>query len=248
LDIVDNTFPWLDQTGWAAVSAIASVATFVGGLIAVLVAFNQIRSARKIHDDQVRPYVIVDIEPNLSSWMLQDLVIRNIGQTAAVECRIQLDPRPTRAVDQNTETLGDAKVLNEPISMLAPGREIRLFFDSLSERIGTDLPMQYTATVTYKSHATKEHWTETYTLDVAALLGVENFDVFTIHHVAETLRDLHRDLRKSPLLKGSVEVVTEDRATRHIRLEQEYKERVRQYEEQGRKAQTETHEDGADQT
>lgn len=233
--LMDN-FLWFDQTGWSAISAIASVATFVGGLVAVLIAFIQIHSARKVHADQVRPYVIVDIEPNPAWWMLYDLVIRNIGETAAIDCRIQLDPRPMRTGETRQDSLGDAKVLSEPIAMLAPGREIRIFFDSIAERIKTKLPMLYTATVTYKSHATGDQWTEVYTLDVAALKGTENIDIYTIHHAAKALRDIQRDLHRSALLKGTIEVVTESRAERIDRLKAQREERLEQIRQRTRDA------------
>ena len=232
-----DEFLWLNQTGWSAISAIASAATFFGGLVAVLVAFKQIQSARQLHGDQVRPYIIVDIEPNPASWMLHDLIIRNIGQTAAVDCRIQLDPKPKRASDTEKDTLGDAKVLNEPIAMLAPGREIRLFFDSMIERMRTNLPMLYAATVSYQSHATGEQWTETYTLDVATLKGTENIDIYSIHHAAKALREIQKDLRKSNLIKGTVEAVTENRTDRIERLKAEREERVRQFREHKKAAQ-----------
>jgi hypothetical protein len=223
---MDN-FLWLDQTGWSAVSALASALTFVGGLIAVLIALKQVRNAQEVHIDQTRPYIIVDIEPNTAWWALHDLVIRNIGQTPAIDCRIEVSPSLQRSGDGDQHRLGDAKIFKEPIALIAPGREIRLFFDNMTTRTKTQLPMQYAVTVRYKSHATREEWTESYELDAAALLGTQNVTVYTTHHAAKALREIAQTLKKSPLAKGRLEAVTESRAEHRDRLREEFEEHKR---------------------
>ena len=140
-------------------------AAFTGGLFltAVLTAWyarRQWNSSRKHHKEQIkaqaeaiRPYVLVTVETSKAAFNLFDLVIRNLGKRPAVEVEITLDPPPVRAREMREPEIQmkNMKLLNEPMSLLAPEQEIRAFYDNhLDRKDRTDLPTVHTAKVKYK--------------------------------------------------------------------------------------------------
>jgi hypothetical protein len=109
--------------------------------LAALYAARQVRIAReqaaKTRQAQLeasRPYVIVTIEPSGASRHLFDLVVKNIGQRPALNASITLDPSPVRASEAQGHELAEARMLSEPVAMIAPGQEMRTFYDSHVER------------------------------------------------------------------------------------------------------------------
>jgi hypothetical protein len=72
---------------WSAVGDLAGATAALGTLAvaigAVYAAFQQVRQARELREEQARPYVAVFMEPSTRSPRVIDLVIRNFGSTAA---------------------------------------------------------------------------------------------------------------------------------------------------------------------
>lgn len=225
-------FLGLTQTGWAGVAAIVSALTVIGAVVAVIAAFKQVGAVRRAHEDQTRPHVIVDFESNPAWWMLMDLVVKNIGQTSAVDVRIAIDPRPERTDDASSSgKFADAKLLNEPIPIMAPGREYRLFFDGMVERLNTDLPMVYTATVTYRAHGVKKPWIEKQILDLGVQHGSEQITTYGLHDAAKALREIRDVLKRAPILRGPVEAIVEDREVYRARRQAERDARMQRHRE-----------------
>lgn len=217
-----DEFWGLTSTGWTAIAALGAGATTVIAGVAAWLALGQLRTATRqlqaSRDAQVeaeRPYVVVDVEPSPAAIQLLDLVIRNIGKSAAFTTRVTITPELKRAQEQPGFELAKAKALTDPIHLLPPGREIRMLLDNLAKRKDSELPDQYTAAVQYSS-SSGESWSESYTLDLAVTRGAMSVDIKGIHHVAKELIEIRQYLQRASVLgrDGRIEISSaEDRKT-----------------------------------
>ncbi len=132
----------LTAEDWTAIGTgvTAAVAVLAAGFAAL-----QVREVRRTREDQTRPFVIVDIQPGPAWSNLLDLVVENIGSTAARDVQISFDP-PLRQSKDDGYPIAESALIREGIRMLPPGRRIRVFFDASHHRIKTDLPMRYDVT------------------------------------------------------------------------------------------------------
>ena len=74
-----------------------------------------------------------------------EIRITNIGTTLARDVRFKFTP-PLATTHDDTpgrSNLMNLNLFQEGISSLAPGKEIRLFFDQFPARVGAKLPMAY---------------------------------------------------------------------------------------------------------
>jgi hypothetical protein len=90
--IAERTFLWWRTAEWEAAGVWLTGIVTIGLLI---YAVRQLRDARKVRDDQTRPYIVVDF--HFKSIMVA-LSIKNIGQTPAKDVRVTLDRPVTSAV------------------------------------------------------------------------------------------------------------------------------------------------------
>ncbi|MGI8679547.1 MAG: hypothetical protein ACR2LX_12850 [Jatrophihabitans sp.] len=140
-----DTFLGLTATAWSAMYTLLTAGLLVVAVIAAVYAKRQWRSAREqigearaAQLEANRPYVIVTVEPSAASRHLFDLVVKNIGRRPAFAVSIMLDPPPARASETHGHDLSRAKMLNEPVALIAPDQELRAFYDSHIERGGRD--------------------------------------------------------------------------------------------------------------
>jgi hypothetical protein len=66
-------------TDWAAVTAWAAWATVAVYVVLGIFAWIQVLQARRLREEQARPFVIVDFEPGFLVY----LTVENIGRTMA---------------------------------------------------------------------------------------------------------------------------------------------------------------------
>lgn len=183
----------LSALGWQACSTVVAVAAFITALI---VGYVQLRSARRTRLEQSRPYVVVDLVPGLASSKLMDLVIINIGTTPAYDLLIKFDPPPERAQEDTSQfKLKDARILNQPTPMVAPGREFRMFFDSAPQRYASIQPMTFEVTAEYRD-SRRAKYTETATLDFDIRRGAMYTEVKSLHDGVLALEKLAGALQR----------------------------------------------------
>lgn len=130
--------------GWSAGAAWVTAAIAV---VAGSVAIEQLREARRIRREQAQPYLAVFTDGNnLVDARFIDLVIRNLGTTAAYDVDVEIHPAPQRAGGD-----GRARLVWMPdrIPVLVPGQEWRTFWDFAPRRATTDLPDRHEAVVTF---------------------------------------------------------------------------------------------------
>lgn len=139
----------MDIASWGAAEwgAFGQVGALVVAVVAGILVWLQVRQGQRVREDQTRPYVVVDFE---FRGMLVMLSVSNIGSTPATAVRVSFDkPLQTPTTSLSSERFS---LFDSPISMLAPGRRISVYFgmgpDFFKE--DTNVPTQYTAQVTYK--------------------------------------------------------------------------------------------------
>lgn len=147
---------------WAAFGACAAVVVYV---VLGLLAWSQLRETRRLRELQTRPYVLVDFEFRRH---LIYLVIKNIGTTPARDVTIAFD-KPLRGSPAMQRDINKVASLTQPIPMLAPGREIKLAFDSGPQLFkDPELPRAYTVSVTYRDATRKRPYADPpYVLDLS---------------------------------------------------------------------------------
>lgn len=235
-----DTFWGLTGTGWTAVYTLLTagllllaVLTVVTAAISAGYAKKQWQIARASSEDArraaveaSRPYVIVSVLPSGASPRLFDLSIRNIGARPALAVRVEIDPPPTRARETDGDVFAAMKMLNEPIAMIAPGQELRAFWDNHLDRSGRDdLPRTHNVTLAYRDSSGRSYGPERSVLDLGAMDGSKYVGVRTVHDVAKTLEAIRDIVAGASVLSAdgtlTVEAAVEDRKTRDRRLRDE---------------------------
>jgi len=176
-------FLGLTAAGWSAVAAWVTVVVYV--LLAVY-AIKQVREARRSREDQTRPFVTVGFTPEF----LSHLAIVNAGHTVAKNVRIGFDPPLSSTISRPWE-FESSPALNAGLPTLVPGREYRILFDTMIERLNDTctLPRRYDVTVTYEGPQGSKgrKYKDMYALDLAVFNGLRPPD--------EGLADISRTLK-----------------------------------------------------
>lgn len=206
----------LSGTAWTAIYTLLTAGLLVTAIVAALYARRQwlgaraqVDEARKAQLEAIRPYVIVTAPPSATApHMLFNLSIENVGARPALDVRVRLDPPPRRAEEDEKTVypMASAKMLNEPISLLAPGQSMTCYYDSVIERKDRDdLPSFHRAYVTYEDFSGNQYQEEM-VVDLEALRGNEFIRERTVHDVAEELKQIRNQLKSTSLLARKAHV------------------------------------------
>jgi hypothetical protein len=153
-------------TDWAAVTAWAAWATVAVYVVLGIFALVQVLQARKLREEQARPFVVVDFEPGF----LVDLTVENLGRTMARDVTIRFD-KPLESTLAGPREIDESPLLRQPIPTLPPGRKIRVLFDQYAARLEAKLPLTYDVALRYKGPFGKKEWEHPYRLDLGIYLG-----------------------------------------------------------------------------
>src|SRR5205085_2388826 len=110
---------------------------------------------RQLATEQVRPHVTMYMEPHASDWHVIELVVRNFGQTAAHDVRLNFVDHPTVAAYEDPRLDGPPEVaeldLPSELLYLAPGQEWRTVWDSAISRaeLGGSIADRFDGSLTY---------------------------------------------------------------------------------------------------
>ena len=127
-----------------------TVGTCVVAFLAAIVAYQQLREARRLRVAQAQPYVVVDVEPSVVSRRILNLVIRNTGQTLARDVTIRFDPPLRSTLDAEGFPPAKFRALLNGIPVLPPGREYQIMLDSSVDRYQAEFPDRYTVIVSFR--------------------------------------------------------------------------------------------------
>jgi hypothetical protein len=150
-----------DAAVWTALAAWATVIVYIG---LFFYARRQVGEARRLREEQARPFVVADFEVGPPIV----LTVENLGRTLARDVTIRFDERiettglleTSRPYDVNA-----VRLLREPLPVLPPGKQIRVLFGS-QRRFTSDLPLAFGVTVSYRGPLGQEYPADRYTLDL----------------------------------------------------------------------------------
>jgi hypothetical protein len=180
--------PWEWSSGdWAGL-------TFLVILAAAVVAWRQAVEARRLREEQARPFVLIDLEV----WgTLFELRITNVGRTLARDVRFEFDPplKSTHDESPGRGPLMDLIMFKNGMPSLAPGKEITLFFDQYPARVEKKLPMTYNVQVSYEDPAGRAY-SEPNTLDLSMYVGTGGVTRYGLHDIHKQLELIANMLKK----------------------------------------------------
>jgi hypothetical protein len=159
-------FALAKSTDWAAVTAWAAWATVAVYIGLGIFAWIQVLQARRLREEQARPFVIVDFEPGFLVY----LTVANLGRTMARDVSIRFD-KPLESTLSGPHEIDESPLFREPIPTLPPGKKIRVLFDQYAARMEAELPLTYDVTLRYKGPTGKKEWEHPYRLDLGMYLG-----------------------------------------------------------------------------
>ncbi|WP_373202717.1 hypothetical protein [Mycobacterium marinum] len=127
----------MDANAWAAVAALAQVATVAIAGWALVYARGQVREARETRERVTQPNVVVYIDHNPKNFQYLDFVVKNFGETPAYSLRVTLARLDVSPYHNNItgEDVGVTELaVPEHIAVLAPGQDWRSLWDSAVKR------------------------------------------------------------------------------------------------------------------
>lgn len=210
----------------AAWSALAEWVTAFVAVAAGAFAFQQVREARRLREEQSQPYVVAYMEPSAASEHLIDLVVRNFGSTVAVDVRLEIDPHPQRTV-QGTK-VEDVKLFDR-LPVLVPGQEWRTSWDFGPDRAKAALPNEHRAVVTYSDSRGRKLPPLSSILDWGVYRDRRWIVLYGVHDAAKALRDMEKTFKKwQESIHGGLAVYMRDADARDEKQRQEFEDRRRQ--------------------
>lgn len=236
-----ETFLGLNATGWTAIytliTALALVIATVGAIFAgfqMKASRDAVTEARQTQAEENRPYVLLTVQPCTVNKRLFDLSIQNFGKRPAFDVRVEMTPTPERAYEIDGLEFANMKMLNEPISMLAPWQELRAFWDDHRDREGSKLPSTHNVILRYRDSSGMTY-EEPSTIDIDALRGSAYANEKTVHHIAKHLESINETLSRSSLMsrEGTINahVVTETHSENNKRVRRERYQELISYKE-----------------
>jgi len=166
-----------DATGWA------TIGTLLVAVAALVFAIVQLRDARRIRREASAPYVIAQFESSEAAPDIIDFVIKNIGVTPAFDIHVDVAPPMVRAKEIPKLHFMKSKPLTDGIKMLAPNQEVRMFFDTVAERTGKELPSEFTVTITAMDSRRRHLTPGVFNLDVGWGRGATYATVHNMHWI-----------------------------------------------------------------
>ena len=181
-----------NEVSWTEVATVGILAAQLLVLIAAAsVAWFQAKEAKRLREDQNRPFVVIDVDFVGTSELF--LYVKNVGTSLARDVKIEVDPPLSSAIDIPVEKF---KMLRDGIATLAPGKELRTFFDQGFRRDESELPLVYRATLTYADDRRKRHFRESMDLDMEQYMHLHFVERRDIHDVYKQLKEIGKNLAK----------------------------------------------------
>lgn len=144
---------WLNDNA-GAVEALASVALLLVAVVAALVAWAQVREARRLRREQAQPYVVAGMRSSAASPMIIELFFRNFGGTAAFDVKVAADPPLTTMWERGRI---EPVMLFDVLPTMVPGEEWATWWDTATTRWESGQAMSSTVTVTFRDSFGTQH-------------------------------------------------------------------------------------------
>ena len=198
---------WLG-VDWVAVQAVATLAMVLILAVTLRYAAGQVTQVRRSREEQLRPYVVVDIEPSATRPMA-DLYVTNLGATAAYSVTFAFTPSIRSTREGRGSSLKDSALLSSGVPTLPPGREIRALLDDVPARIKAGLPMRYDVHVSYVDR-NGTPFQDRYVADLGPVLGLQSVVRKDAHEAAKALERVARTLESWTVSNRGVRTFAHD--------------------------------------
>lgn len=159
--------------------------------IAAFVATRQVREARRLREDQARPFIVADFDVRDH---LIFLTVSNVGTSLAREVRFDIEPELRSTIEEVPP--GDLKMFREGIPTLAPGKEMRTLFDTFIQREQVGLEDEYRFVIRYSDDRENREFEEELVLDIGLYRNVLTVARHGVHHVDKTLDKILKEIKK----------------------------------------------------
>ncbi len=204
----------IDSEQWTAGATVATA--LVAGVAAVF-AYQQVKHARHLREEQAQPVVVVDFQPHPTSREFMELVVRNSGQTIAHDVQFTFAPPLSSSLDDGTLDLNKSSMIMNGIPTMPPGKEHRALFDLMNTRYNDDTgrfdkdghAAEYEVVVTFSGSDGKHYEPMRYRLSLDTYAGIEYIGEKTFNDFAKDFHDLAREL-KGTVKKGKLQVSAHD--------------------------------------
>lgn len=169
-----------DAATWGAIGTWVTLLVY----IAILTyAVKQVGEAKKLRKAQVRPFVIIDIEPGYLIYIR----VENLGHTVARNVRFEFPVALESSLEVPRE-IDDLPLFKRGLSTLPPGKSYRVLLDSFTSR--GNLPMTYDAIVTYEDDS-GDRYRDSYVLDMESFLNTSP-DPDHLEKIARSLEQISK--------------------------------------------------------
>jgi hypothetical protein len=174
--------------------------------LAAGVAWRQVGEARRLREEQARPFVVVDFEIDVP---IISLVVSNVGRTMARNVRFSFSPELTTSLDRPPDPpFRELKMFTEGIPSLPPGKSLPALFDSGFSRKPEDGHADtYHVKITYEGVDGREH-TDEMVLDLGIYWNVERLNLANLDDVHKRLKEISDTLSGWRASGGGVLTVT----------------------------------------
>lgn len=194
--------PW-DWTAadWAGVTCVVLI-------VAAFVAWRQVNEARRLREEQARPFVVIDF----NAWStIIELTITNVGNTLARDVKFEFAPPLATTHDDSPgrSKIMDLNLFKNGIPSLAPSKEIKVFFDQFPARIEAGLPLTYEVRTSYRDTSGKAYYEPT-VLDLSMYVGTGGITRHNIHDVHKRLEELVKEIKKWTFVGGGIKTMNRE--------------------------------------
>lgn len=196
-------------------------------VVAGIVAVRQLRATSSARKEQARAHVVVYFDFPEDRRQFPDLVVVNLGQSAATDVRFEFTPQLRSSTNDEIHEVG---MFAAGIATLVPGQRLSTLFDTLLER-PKEWENAYSVVVTYKDTFGDSH-EDTFSVDLGPHRKTHWIDRKGIHDIHRRLEGIEKELKHLRSgFGGPMPVVTEDRTTYVERTSAQDEERRRIWEE-----------------
>lgn len=176
----------------------ASLATIIAAIAAVgalIVASIEYFNRRRKEREDSRPYVVVALQPSQASFNLFDVVIENIGKSAAKDVSIKFSPN--HMFSGTKKRINDIKIMNN-LRFMPPGNRLNFYFGSMTtgEKSKDSIRKKYTVAVQY-TDVNSISYSESFVCDPTDYDGMSILEIKTIHHLAKYVETLSKQQKEA---------------------------------------------------
>jgi uncharacterized membrane-anchored protein YhcB (DUF1043 family) len=187
---------------------------------------EQAQREQRLREEQARPFVVVDFEPSPVWGNIINLEVENVGKTLAKNVHFSFSPPLKSSLgSRNGHDFEHSALLTGGIPAMPPGKRFVALFDLSHERLEAGLPMSYTVRVDLQDFQGRQQEPLEYVLDLNFRYGMERVEAKTVHHVAELLKKIERNVERWTQHSNGLRVWVRDEQAYLARQRELYEER-----------------------